>query len=107
MCALIMEYESKISERVIRLEEKTEAISIRTSLHEEKIERLGSDLVTGLKTQEDLLRELIGDLKDQQATMRQAYDRMSSFSRGVLWLGGLGTAVAVFFLRFSDKIFGG
>lgn len=104
-------------ERLVRLEEKIEAIQFRNDSQDERIDRLNMELVEGLKNQEKILKEMVNELRSQQKEMKNqqqemhiAYEKMSSFSKGVLWLGGITTALATFFIRYGDKVkdfFGG
>jgi len=92
------------SERIVRLEEKVDAIVLRTDFQDERIKDLNKDLVEGLKSQESLLREMVKELKGQQEEMHIAYERMGAFTKGVLWIGGIGMTVAAFLLRYGDKL---
>lgn len=92
------------SERIARLEERVEAIAIRNELQDARVNKLNEDLTNGLKAQEILLREMVSELKSQQQEMHIAYERMGAFTKGVLWIGGIGAAAVTFFLKYGEKI---
>jgi len=95
---------NEIRERVVRLEAQTDYIIQKTENQEERIYKLNEDLIEGLKKQEDLLRQMVSGIKEQQQEMHNAYQRMGAFTKGVLWIGGIGIGLATFFLRYGDKI---
>ena len=92
------------NERIAVLEQKIEFVVTRTEDQDHKIDNLSQDLVKGLDNQQNLLREMVGELKGQQHEMQIAYERMGAFTKGVLWIGGTGMALAAFLLRYGDKI---
>lgn len=95
---------SKDFERIVRLEEKVDAITARNDSQDMRIDKLNKELISGLKAQEDLLREMVSELKSQQQEMHIAYQRMSAFTKGVLWVGGIGAGLITFFIRYGDKL---
>lgn len=95
---------SEGAERIARLEERVDSIITRNETQDARIEALNKEIVDGLKSQEQYLRQMVSELQSQQQEMHIAYERMGAFTKGVLWIGGLGAAAATFFLKYGDKI---
>ena len=100
-----MENAASVIERMARLEAQVISIQDATLKQDYQIDKLQSDLIAGMRAQESLLREVVFELKGQHQSLKSSYDKMNSFTRGVLWLGGILAAGFVFLSKLDIKGF--
>jgi len=100
-----MEHAASVIERMARLEAQVLSIRDATLKQEHQIEKLQSDLIAGMHTQEALLREVVFEIKEQHQSLKTSYEKMNSFTRGVLWLAGIMAAGFAFFSKIDIKGF--
>ena len=94
-----------IAERLGRLEAQMNDVRHATRKQDQQIEKLESDLIVGMRAQEQLLREVVQELKDQHDSLKSSYEKMNSFTKGVIWFGGIMAAGVALLYKIDIKGF--